>query len=153
MTKAELELKIEDLESQIEEQKHLADAVEVKDQEIIKLTNLLSEKQKNEKELISKIMGLERKIKENEHLAEAINAKDKELTALTERSEIEKEKIRNDMERICRREIELLEKTVERRTREVDKLLRVHGSLLKSLQGTLDNAIELNEYVYNEVVK
>jgi hypothetical protein len=87
------------------------------------------------------------KIEEQKHLAEAVEAKDKEIAQLRE-----KQVQMLDAENL-KKENELLKNTLTRREKELNKLIIMHGNLLKALQGNLDNAIELNEYFMNEVSK
>ena len=100
------------------------------------------------------------KIEEQKHLAEAVEAKDKEIAALREGLQLERARgVQNDSKAIenavkhYEQENKQLREEINRRVRELNRIIALHGNLLKSLQGTLDNAIELNEYFVNEVNK
>jgi vacuolar-type H+-ATPase subunit H len=117
-----------------------------------------------------------RTLEENRFLGEAVEAKDKEIAQLRETQEKQIEQIRAMKEREIaelkdqlqkerekqvqtlnaenlKKENEFLKNALTRREKELNKLIILHGNLLKALQGNLDNAIELNEYFINEVSK
>lgn len=110
--------------------------------------NLIERSQKMTKaELEIKYQKALDKIEEQKHLAEAVEAKDKEIAEL-------REQLRKERERQVQSvNTENLQKEHTRRVKELNHLIALHGNLLKTLQGTLDNAIELNEYFVNEVSK
>ncbi len=128
MTKAELE---EAYKKSLEENRLLGEAVEAKDKEIVRLRET-QEKQ------IEQIRTM----------------KEREIAELKEqlRKEREKQIQMLNVENL-KKENELLKNTLTRREKELNKLIIMHGNLLKALQGNLDNAVELNEYFINEVSK
>lgn len=131
MTKAELEIELKKALDKIEEQKHLAEAVEAKDKEITQL-------RKTQEKQIEQIRTM----------------KEREIAALKEQLQKEREKhVQTLNAENLKKENELLNNTLTRREKELNKLIILHGNLLKALQGNLDNAIELNEYFINEVSK
>lgn len=131
MTKAELEIELKKALDKIEEQKHLAEAVEAKDKEIVQLREV-QEKQ------IEQIRAM----------------KEREIAELKEQLQKEREKqVQTLNAENLKKENEFLKNTLTRREKELNKLIILHGNLLKALQGNLDNAIELNEYFINEVSK
>lgn len=131
MTKAELEIELKKALDKIEEQKHLAEAVEAKDKEIVQLREV-QEKQ------IEQIRAM----------------KEREIAELKEQLQKEREKqVQMLNAENLKKENEFLKNTLTRRDKELNKLIILHGNLLKALQGNLDNAIELNEYFINEVSK
>ncbi len=159
------------LNVKIVEQKHLGEAVNAKDAEISKAQNDLAE-------LREKNTGLQKTIENQKHLAEAVNAKDKEIADKNrEVEQIKKEydakgvKLREEFEAKMKTQgenlqagfdtqkkqmletIKALQAAEQRRVREVNKWMIMHGHLLKSLQGTLDTAIIANDYMCNEISK
>lgn len=116
-------------------------------------------------ELIEKVELLESELKEREHLASAVNAKDDEIAELKaeHREEIrQKEEAINrvyakqdkridEIEYKHQKEIELIYETLQKREKQLNKLVVFFGNTLKGLQGNLDNAIELNSYFVEEV--
>lgn len=92
-------------------------------------------------------------IEEQKHLAAAVEAKDKKIAELREDLQREKNKSTQDDSKPIESAIRPLEQQLERRVKELNHLIALHGNLLKTLQGTLDNAIELNEYFVGEVSK
>lgn len=162
MTMAEMKLKIEELEGTIEEQKHLAKAVEVKDSEISKQTTKIGSMEEE-------IKKLKLSLKENEHLASAVQAKDLEITQLKESHSIEIEK--RVMEQVSRGDKVLTEQVAKNKSLEEEleathkeqgvqianyekfisslateykETLERYNSLLKILQGTTDSHVELH---------
>lgn len=159
-TKLELEKENELLKNDLvnknfllDQQQHLASSIAVKDNEIFSLNATISD-------LRLTISNNQKKLEEQKHLADAVEAKDTEINNLIEKYKKEKESlIKNFESKAAEKEKEmesiinafgLKEKTY---ITQINKLLRVHGSLLKSIQGINDNAIELNEYIYNDVVR
>ena len=124
MTKAELEIKYKEALEKIEEQKYLASAVDAKDRELAQM------------------------MKSHQEELELINKRHQEELKRAE-SKIESNK--KDISDSYERRINFLETENGRRVKELDQLLRVHGALLKSLQGTIDNSIELNEFIFNRI--
>lgn len=124
MTKAEMEIELKNAQNKLNEQRHLADVVEVKDKEIARI------KEDSQKEIARIKEDCRRK--EDERSSDANNV----IKNATKPLEHENEKIRKEL---------------DRRINELNRLIRVHGNLLKSIQGSLDNAIELNEYIIKEV--
>lgn len=135
MTKAELEIKVKELEKEIKDMKHLSQAVDAKDKEMNDLIEKHQEhinqiEDKKEKEINSLIEKHQKEV-------DAINeTNEKNLKVLNENNE----KQRNELISI-----------LKRRESELNRLINIFGNTLKALQGSLDNAIELNEYFVNEV--
>ena len=128
MTKPELE---EAYKRTLEENRLLGEAVEAKDKEIVRLREV-QEKQ------IEQIRAM----------------KEREIAELKEQLQKEREKqVQMLNAENLKKENEFLKNTLTRREKELNKLIILHGNLLKALQGNLDNAIELNEYFINEVSK
>lgn len=124
-------------------------------------------------ELIEKCKDLQEKLDETVHLKEAVEEKDKEIAKLIEQSKVkresevkeavdkkvnyyEKEIQRKDSEikRIkedSKRQIEKATKEIQRRAGELNKTVFQYGALLKTLQGTLDTHLELNDFIVSEI--
>jgi chromosome segregation ATPase len=167
MTKSELEEKNEKLESAnaellnennvlqktIEAQKNLASAVEAKDKEISKARNDLEALKKANADLQRANADLLKTIEAQKHLGSAVEAKDKELAELRQRltkatdaataSNAERDKTVSERFKTYEAEIRKL-------NGQLNKQIRIHGNLLKSLDGLLTNQLELNEYTYSE---
>lgn len=111
----------------IKEQKHLAEAVEAKDAEIVKLNGKIKQVEKTVHELNDKLQ-------EQKHLAEAVEAKDLEITSLKNQMarEIEKEK--------HGKAVYLLE-----------QYILAFRSLMQANRGTLDNAIALDNLLREKI--
>jgi hypothetical protein len=160
----------QELIDKLKEQEHLAAAVEFKDLEIIKITKELDAAKK---ELQQNIL----KLKDQVHLASAVETKDVEIQKLKEETEkftpklaeeisklkksFEEKIINKDLEIQSLKEIvskmpdiEKLKDLVETLSRENKILVKVSNAhlgafrnLMKSIQGTLDNAIELEAVI------
>lgn len=124
MTKAELEIRVKELENELENCKHLSSAVGAKDNEMYEL----KEKHKQEIEKLKMQHELE--------LEQLRKNKDKELENAIAQLNKRNETMSNDL---------------QRRIRELNKLIDVYGNTLKGIQGQLDNAILINDYLINEV--
>jgi predicted S18 family serine protease len=157
MTKAELEIELKKALDKIEEQKHLAEAVEAKDKEIVQLREV-QEKQieqiraMKEREIAELKEQLQKEREKQEKQIEQIRAmKEREIAEL--KKQLQEKQVQMLSAENLKKENELLKNTLTRREKELNKLIILHGNLLKALQGNLDNAIELNEYFINEVSK
>lgn len=150
---AKLDVKAGELEKKIAEQKHLASAVEAKDNEISALTNKIEIMQK---ELDDAAL----KISTQKHLADAVEAKDGEIIKSKNefdarlKTEIDRvTKIHEETEKKQTETIQFLGGEEQRRVDELNRLILQHGNLLKSIQGTVDNAIALNDFMVEEIQK
>lgn len=163
ITKAEMQETIKELTLKVEEQKHLASAIEAKDGEIFKLDKEVKE--------------LKRQLQEHKHLASAVEAKDLELVKLKSEVDKYKQKSAEDVsntkksfdEKIINKDLEIdslkkelekipalekLQEAIEGLSKENKILVKVANghlnafrNLMKSIQGTLDNAIELEAVI------
>lgn len=152
----------------IKEQKNLAEAVEAKDAEIVKLNGKIKQVEKTVHELNGKLQ-------EQKHLAEAIEAKDLEITSLKNQMarEIEKEKqaVGSSAGKVAslQDEIKILSSDLEmykEAAKNTSELKEKHGkavylleqyilafrSLMQANRGILDNAIALDNLL-NEKIK
>lgn len=122
LKKDELLAVVFSLENKIEEQKHLASAVDAKDAEIARLSKQIAE---NKAETVKEVNELKNKIAELKgELHTHVNNKDA---------------------------IKKLEEENKRLVAFGNQYISVFRNTLKSLQGTLDNAIELNDILLNGV--
>lgn len=119
------ELKKDELVAKLEEQRHLAQAVEAKDVEIANISKQLAEiKLKANKEK----QELENKVSE-------LDAKLKAVPSITRYEDT----------------IKKLEEENKRVIAFANQYINVFKNTLKALQGTLDNAIELQDMLVNTV--
>lgn len=191
----------QELIDKLNEQKHLADAIEIKDNEILnakkELENIKKEMEFAKKKidehmyleqvLKDKNAHLEQSTKElealkneslsNKHLAKAVEEKDKEIIKLKQDLETSKHKLAESVssvkksyeDRIINQDLELeslrevnsnipnvenLNNALQTLTKENTILVKVANAhlgafrnLMKSIQGTLDNAIELEAII------
>jgi len=128
MTKAEI----------IKYYEHMSSTVEAKDKEI----NDLKETHANE---IQQIKSSGNQSREQIKL-EVRRELEKEYTPLKTELE-EAKKIAGSVEERDKYYTGL----ITRRAKELEKVINVHGALLKVLQGVVDNALYLNEYIVKEV--
>lgn len=97
---------------------------------------------------------------EKRYLSEAINIKDKEIWELKQNAEDfankKLESVQKNFENAQKNYQEVIKKQedqIKKLAAHINNLINNHGSLLKTLQGTLDNAIALNDYVYNDIFR
>lgn len=88
--------------------------------------------------------------------ADTIDAKDKEISSLNKRiktseDEGEHEKAIEKLKVEHKREIAKLEYRLKKRLEMINKSMSAHANLLKTLQGSLDNAVDLNAHIYKEI--
>lgn len=117
-TKAELQVEIAELEAKLEEQKHLAEAVEAKDKEIAN------------------------HIQANKLIRQELETQKQELKLQIEKlSKVPKDlgKTEND--------VKILVDENKRLVNVVNQYITVFRNTLKGLQGNLDNAIELEAFI------
>jgi hypothetical protein len=155
MTKAELLAKVAELEAKITETVHLASAIEYKDKEILLLKKDI-ERIKNEHLSSFNRVNEESKREKNEHLSS--------FNRVNEESKREIEKLKQELLSLKvpqpeSKKVEELEKNVKILSEENQRLvgianqyISVFRNLLKSLQGQVDIAIEL-EGLINPTVK
>ena len=104
-------------------------------------------------------------IKEQQHLAEAVEAKDKEIAQhLKDISELEKEsekvKALEDEKKYLHNHIKAMEEkdkvlreTFNKKFKMMDIYRNSFQSLMKSVQGSLDNTIELEALLFEKIFK
>jgi uncharacterized Zn finger protein len=129
-------LKKEELVAKLEEQRHLAAAVEAKDKEIAKLRT----------ETAQSIELLKKDYRDlKSHMAEEIAKKVATIAEL-------EDTIKNfpDIQKL-EEAIKLLEEQNKKIVKFSNQHINVFRNTLKSLQGTLDNAIELEDIIVNGV--
>lgn len=160
MKKEELELKLEEAESKLKNLEHLAEAVEAKDIEILRLSKLL--KQATDQ------------LQEQVHLARAVESKDKEIQKLkTDRAE-DVTSIKNEMarrinvleldnqslrERLSNQpDADKLKEVLDKLTNDNKKLtsfvnqhIRAFRNYLKMQQASLENTIELEAHISEQL--
>lgn len=145
----------------------LENLVKEKDEEIASLKARVEELENSNHDVLS----LEDRIKnleaEKRYLSEAIDTKDKEIWELKKKANEEKVVAKNFADKQIEdfkkafeiKEKQLLEAIkkqedqIKKLSNYINVLLNTHGSLLKTLQGTIDNAISLNDYIYNDIVR
>jgi small-conductance mechanosensitive channel len=173
MNKDELEKQVETLTKELENKKHLDDAVKAKDKEISAL------KERNEE--------LDRKLGSQVHLGDAVKAKDKEINELKQHVEVLKDNVRileskkdsqlreaiakskqesevdievkyqelkktyEEEKKKLVEENKFLRTLLQRREAEVGKLANAHGDLLKTLEASVNTHLTLNAYLINEI--
>lgn len=118
---------------------------------------MLEEENQNVKSLESRIKDLET---EKGYLAKAVDEKDKKIWELKQNAEDfankKLESIKKNFENTQKNYQEVIKKQeeqIKKLSNYINVLLNTHGSLLKTLQGTIDNAISLNDYIYNDIVR
>ena len=84
--------------------------------------------------------------------AETIDAKDKEIASLNNRIKLSEDKAEHEkaIEKLKfehKKELNRLEQKLSDRLKMINMSMSAHNNLLKSLQGTLDNSIDLNSHV------
>lgn len=152
----------------IKEQKHLAEAVEFKDAEIVRLNSKIEQAEKTVRELNVKLQ-------EQKHLSAAVESKDLEITSLKNQMarEIEKEKLavgssagkvaslQDEIKRLSS-DLELYKEAAkntselkEKHAKAVyllEQYILAFRSLMQANRGILDNAIALDNLL-NEKIK
>lgn len=149
----------------------LENLVKEKEEEIASLKARVEELENSNHDVLS----LEDRIKnletEKQYLCEAIDAKDKEIWELKQNLENKTKEAKTLAEDFANKKLESVQKNFENTQKNyqevikkqeeqikklathINNLINNHGSLLKALQGTLDNAIALNDYVYNDIFR
>ena len=135
----------------IENQKHLAEAIEAKDYE-------LSQKDVELERAREKAKKVDDLKKENEQLKNdnALLSKDSDGLAKTLQAEHDrklKELEDNHKKAIEKKDADykVLLEEYQNKMKQFDKWILTHGNLLKALQGTLDSHIDLNELLIKEL--
>lgn len=127
-TKIELEQQIEELQAELktkeQEKKHLADAIDAKDREVSKKQNEIESIVKKKNEVEEENKKLKTELSEIKYEVEMQNTRIKDL-----------------------------EKIEERRVNELNELIFIHGSFIKTLQGSLETASLLQDKVLEKVTK
>lgn len=82
------------------------------------------------------------------HLPDRINHLEKELETLN----TEKDKTIRDLVKMYDEKIAKIQDALNTRIKQLNKSVAFHGNLIKAVQGTLDNAIELNDYFTDEIL-
>lgn len=161
MTKTELietitsmESKVAELEAQIQQQVHLAQAIEAKDAEINKLNSVITTQKEDNKRLQSKIDN-------DKHLAKAVEAKDAEINALKEHEShaikgyAEKVTVlQNEIQQLkdkfaSSNQVESAYKDLEQRHNKavylLEKYILAFRALAQIVSGAVDNAVMIDE--------
>lgn len=148
MTKVELEELVEKQENEIKElkEKHQEEVkrletqkrylAESNDNSGRRIRELTKANEQKEIELKNKEYELKQKVRaetENEHKVKEAKYKERE----------------EDYKKV----VEQLSDEVKRLSAIVNETMNTHGALLKTLQGTVDTHITLNEYAYNKIIK
>lgn len=135
----------------IENQKHLAEAIEAKDYE-------LSQKDVELERAREKVKKFEALQKENEQLLKdnAILSKDSDGLAKTLQAEHDRKL--KEIEEAHKKALEkkeadykVLLEEYQNKMKKFDKWIMTHGNLLKALQGILDTHLDLNELLIKDL--
>jgi hypothetical protein len=144
LNKQDLANIVKELTAKVEAQKHLADAVESKDREIVSLKNLFETEKKLNKELNGKLAS-------QQHLAEAITQKDKEIVEITKLYQELKAKS------VSTQTLEARVKQLETENKGLTDFLNPYimnfRSSLKGIQGTLELAVEMEAMLSEKLTK
>ena len=130
------EMKKEELIVKLEEQRHLASAVDAKDKEIASLRNIKDSEIASLSKKYAEIKELS--IKEKNELTVKISELEAKLRAVPSITRYEES-------------IKKLEEENKRVIAFANQHINVFKNTLKALQGTLDNAIELQDMLVNTV--
>lgn len=145
----------------------LENLVKEKDEEIASLKARVEELENSNHDVLSLEDHIKNLETEKRYLSEAIETKDKEIWELKKKVNEEKVVAKNFADKQIedsKKAFEIKEKQlleviknqedqIKKLAVHINNLINNHGSLLKALQGTLDNAITLNDYVYNEIYR
>ena len=137
-------MKKEELIKIVEEQKHLAEAVEVKDREIISLKKLYEDEKRLNKELNGKVAA-------SHHLSEAVIQKDKEIIELNKLNQELKSKASTFAGLETR--VKQLEEENKLLVAFVNPYINTFRSTLKGIQGALELGIELEALLAEKLAK
>jgi len=135
MTKAELEIKVKELEKELKELREFPKIVEEKDSVISELQSKHREELDKKDSVISELQSKHQE-ELDEEKRKLKNSNNETIKRLTENFENQRKELFN---RLSQREQQLA------------KLIDIFGNTLKGIQGQLDNAIVLNDYFLNEV--
>lgn len=128
LTKAELEKELQEIKLELhntkQESKRLSETIDSKDKEIGKKETLIEEMQTEKNKLADEKQDIDNRLKGKEY----------EVQVLTER-------------------VTELEAIEQRRVEELNEMIYIHGALVKSMQGTLEQASLLQEKVVNQITK
>ncbi len=142
MTKDELEKQVEELQKELQDKKHLGDAVKAKDKEIndLKLQNGV---------LRENVRALESKKESQLREAVAKSQQDGEVN-----SDVKYQELKKTFEEEKKKLVEenkFFRTFLERREKELGKLANAHGDLLKTLEASVNTHLTLNAYLINEI--
>ena len=135
---------VKELTLKVEAQKHLAEAVDSKDREIVSLKNLFEAEKKSNKDVNAKLVS-------QQHLSEAIIQKDKEIVELTKVYQEAKSKIGSTQGLEAR--LKQLEADNKNLTEFLNPYIMSMRSTLKGIQGTLELAVEMEAMLSEKITK
>lgn len=140
----DLKIGIKKLQQELENYKHMKTSLEAKDLKIVELNTKSNvyEKKNNE---------LEKELNNYKHMKTSLENKDLKIVELNKKLESQRKEITEELEKVYKTQINNIYKTLEKREQEINKILIAGGNLLKGLQGQLDNAILVNEYLVKEI--
>lgn len=144
LTKDQLIELLEKQNQEIENQKHLADAVREKDKEI----NILKDKNKA---LVDEKIELQKD--QQIKLTEAMRKSDQ---GAEKRVEERYQEIREQHEKdkkVLADNLSIANKKLLRRESEITKLANAHGDLLKIMEATVNTHLTLNSYIIKDIQK
>jgi hypothetical protein len=162
MKKEELLLLVQSLEAQVEQQKHLAQAIDYKDQELIKQKTFIQELQKQNLDLNKQINNINQSLNNanaslNQHkeLPTQLVKKDQELIDVKNVRDVLEKQLKESQAKY-----DLLEKGAKQLEAEHKKVLEVANgyivsfrNYLKGQQGQLDLAIDLEALLSEKLAK
>lgn len=133
-----------ELSEKLEAQKHLAEAVDAKDREIVSIKNLLEAEKKTNKELNDKV-------KTNQHLSDAVISKDKEIVELTKL--LNETRSKAGAVPSLESRVKQLEEANKQLTEFLNPYILNFRSVLKGLQGTLELGVEMEALLSEKLAK
>lgn len=142
MNKDELEKQVETLKKEIENNKHLADAVKAKDKEINEFKQQVEALKENVRFLESK---------KDSQLREAIAKSKQESEIDIDVKYQELKKAHEEEKKKLVEENKFLRGLLQRREAEVTKMANAHGDLLKTLEASVNTHLTLNAHLINEI--
>jgi len=144
LSKVDLVNIVKELTNKVEAQKHLSEAVDSKDREIVSLRNLFETEKKSNKDINAKLAS-------QQHLSEAVIQKDKEIVELNKLNQELRAKSGNSQSLEARvKQLETDNKTL---TEFLNPYILNFRSSLKGFQGTLELAIELEALLSEKINK
>lgn len=155
MKKEELLLLVQSLESQVEQQKHLAQAVDFKDQELIKLKAQVQDLDKQLKTTNQLLNNASASLNQHKELPTQLVKKDQELIDVKNVRDVYEKQLKE-----LQAKFDILEKGAKQLEAEHKKVLEVANgyivsfrNYLKGQQGQLDLAIDLEALLSEKLAK